>query len=103
MQTLLSLSLSNLHICHLNRKSGLRHSRISSWKLKKSPKGDFFNEFTSKVYKPGYKNFATLVHAGNTDGWGKAVTTLCNPGEGVLTEEWTYPSAMAVCFFFCSR
>jgi aromatic amino acid aminotransferase I len=21
--------------------------------------------------------------------------TLCNPGEGVLCEEWTYPSAMA--------
>ena len=63
----------------------------------------FFKEFTSKVYQPGYKNFATLVHAGNTDGWGKAVSTFCNPGEGVLTEEWTYPSAMAVCFFFSFR
>lgn len=52
-------------------------------------------EFSEKVYKPGYANFATLLHAGNTDGWSKVVTTLCNPGEGVLTSEWTYPSALA--------
>ncbi|KDR83779.1 hypothetical protein GALMADRAFT_110657 [Galerina marginata CBS 339.88] len=52
-------------------------------------------EFTAKVYQPGYANYATLLHAGNTDGWAKAVTTLCNPGEGVLTSEWTYPSALA--------
>lgn len=52
-------------------------------------------EFTTKVYQPGYKDFATLVHVGNTDGWNKAVGLLCNRGEGVLAEEWTYPSAMA--------
>jgi len=54
-----------------------------------------FTEFSTKVYQPGYKNFTTLINAGNTDGTGKAVMTLCNPGEGVLTAEWTYPSAMA--------
>ncbi|KAF9569073.1 PLP-dependent transferase [Agrocybe pediades] len=53
------------------------------------------NEFSSKVYRPAYANFTTILHAGNTDGWMKAVTTLCNPGEGVLTSEWTYPSALA--------
>lgn len=26
---------------------------------------------------------------------GRAMLTLCNPGEGVLTEDWTYPSALA--------
>ncbi|KAJ6599100.1 pyridoxal phosphate-dependent transferase [Mycena vulgaris] len=52
-------------------------------------------EFTDKVYKPGYENYTTLLHAGNTDGWSKVVTTLCNPGEGVLVSKWTYPSAMA--------
>ncbi|KAJ6613492.1 PLP-dependent transferase [Mycena sp. CBHHK59/15] len=34
----------------------------------------------------------TLLHAGNTDAWNKVVTTLCNPGEGVLVSKWTYPS-----------
>ncbi|KAJ7129722.1 PLP-dependent transferase [Mycena epipterygia] len=52
-------------------------------------------EFTEKVYNPGYENCTTLLHAGNTDAWSKVVTTLCNPGEGVLVSKWTYPSAMA--------
>ena len=70
------------------------------------------HEFSSKVYQPAYRNFATLVNIGNTDGlvkfsamcpqsprvyiprWSKAITTFCNPGEGVLVGEWTYPSAM---------
>lgn len=57
---------------------------------------EFLMEFTRRVYQPGYKNFTTLVHAGNTDGWSKAVMTLCNSGEGVITSEWTFPTAMAV-------
>lgn len=48
-------------------------------------------EFTDKVYNPGYENCTTLLHAGNTDAWNKVVTTLCNPGEGVLVSKWTYP------------
>ncbi|KAJ7368276.1 pyridoxal phosphate-dependent transferase [Mycena albidolilacea] len=52
-------------------------------------------EFSDKVYDPGYKNYQTLLHAGNTDGWSKVVITICNPGEGVLVSKWTYPSAMA--------
>ncbi|TFK43565.1 PLP-dependent transferase [Crucibulum laeve] len=52
-------------------------------------------EFTDKVYKPAYSNYATIVHTGNTDGWVKASMTLCNPGEGVLVSEWTYPSALS--------
>lgn len=47
------------------------------------------------MYQPNYADFATLVHTGNTDGWSRAVLTLCNPGELFLTEEWTYPSAVA--------
>lgn len=26
--------------------------------------------------------------------WSRIVTTLCDPGEIIITEEWTYPSAM---------
>lgn len=52
-------------------------------------------EFTCKIFKPAYSNFTTLINGGNTDGWSKIITALCNPGEGVLTSEWTYPSALA--------
>ncbi|KAI0082536.1 PLP-dependent transferase [Panus rudis PR-1116 ss-1] len=52
-------------------------------------------ELISKVYQPAYSNWAMLVDTGNTDGWARAVQTLCNPGEYFLTEEWTYPSALA--------
>ncbi|KAJ7068243.1 pyridoxal phosphate-dependent transferase [Mycena amicta] len=51
--------------------------------------------FSDKVYNPAYDNWATLLHAGNTDAWSKVVQTLCNPGEGVFVSKWTYPSAMA--------
>ncbi|TFK55669.1 PLP-dependent transferase [Heliocybe sulcata] len=59
------------------------------------PLQKFLQEFTAKVYQPAYSDFATLVQTGNTDGWNRAALTLCNPGECFLTEEWTYPSALA--------
>ncbi|OAX41341.1 PLP-dependent transferase [Rhizopogon vinicolor AM-OR11-026] len=55
----------------------------------------FLREFTSEVYRPAFEDWSVLIDTGNTDGWSRAVTTLCNPGEGVLCEEWTYPSALA--------
>ncbi|KAI5118981.1 hypothetical protein M0805_001120 [Coniferiporia weirii] len=60
-----------------------------------APLQTFIREFTKRVYQPQYADFATLVHAGNTDGWSRAVQMLCNPGECFVTEEWTYPSALA--------
>lgn len=54
----------------------------------------FLKEFVKKVYQPGYSDFTILPHAGNTDGWSRAMQTLCNTGEVFLTEEWTYPSAV---------
>ncbi|KZS93370.1 PLP-dependent transferase [Sistotremastrum niveocremeum HHB9708] len=59
------------------------------------PLQKFIQEFVTKVYQPAYSDFTTIVHVGNTDGWSRAVMTLCNPGDGILTEEWTYPSACA--------
>ncbi|EJU06677.1 PLP-dependent transferase [Dacryopinax primogenitus] len=55
----------------------------------------FINEFVQRVYRPINPLTTTLVHVGNTDGWAKAVLTLCNHGEGILVEEYTYPSAIA--------
>ncbi|KAG1753995.1 pyridoxal phosphate-dependent transferase [Suillus paluster] len=55
----------------------------------------FLKHFISEVYRPAFEDWTVLINTGNTDGWLRAVATLCNPGEGVLCEEWTYPSAMA--------
>lgn len=59
------------------------------------PLQKFLKEFATKVYKPGYEDFTTLIQTGNTDAWSRTVLTLCNAGEMILTEEWTYPSAVA--------
>jgi aromatic amino acid aminotransferase I len=52
-------------------------------------------EFVQRIHKPAYGNWAVLIHSGNTDGWVRAVMTLCDPGDTVLACEWTYPSVMA--------
>ncbi|THH28413.1 hypothetical protein EUX98_g5776 [Antrodiella citrinella] len=55
----------------------------------------FIKEFSTKVYSPAYSNWTNLIHTGNTDGLTRAFLTLLNPGDVLLTEEWTYPSALA--------
>ncbi|GAA5977010.1 hypothetical protein JCM10908_004820 [Rhodotorula pacifica] len=59
------------------------------------PLAQFIYDFTLRVYRPATSDFKTVINAGSTDAWGKIVTSLCNPGDGVLAEEWTYPSALA--------
>ncbi|BGP41633.1 hypothetical protein JCM10450v2_005696 [Rhodotorula kratochvilovae] len=59
------------------------------------PLAKFIHEFTDRVYQPGTADFRTVINAGSTDAWGKIATTLADPGDGVLCEEWTYPSALA--------
>jgi hypothetical protein len=56
----------------------------------------FIHDFTAKVYDPGYSNWEVLINAGSTDAWSKICTTLLERGDGILCEEWTYPSALAV-------
>ncbi|KAI0310919.1 PLP-dependent transferase [Amylostereum chailletii] len=51
--------------------------------------------FSARVFRPAREDFATLVHTGNTDGWGRIARVLCDPGDTILAEEWTYPSALA--------
>ena len=52
-------------------------------------------DFSARVYKPAYSNWDILVHTGNTDGWNRVARILVNPGDTILAEEWTYPSALA--------
>jgi aromatic amino acid aminotransferase I len=53
-------------------------------------------DFTTRVFQPGYADFEILLHSGNTDGWCKVVRLLCEPGDLILCEEHTYPSAQAL-------
>ncbi|KAG9094722.1 hypothetical protein FS749_011948 [Ceratobasidium sp. UAMH 11750] len=55
---------------------------------------EFVRNFTLKVFEPAYPDFQVLANSGNTDGWTKAAAILCQPGELILTEDWTYPVAI---------
>ncbi|KZV91707.1 PLP-dependent transferase [Exidia glandulosa HHB12029] len=57
---------------------------------------EFIRKFVERVYAPAYNNWTTLVDVGNTEGWSRCVLTFCNPGDVFLTDEWTYPSALAL-------
>ncbi|TFY60507.1 hypothetical protein EVG20_g7392 [Dentipellis fragilis] len=60
-----------------------------------APLQKFIQEFSEQVYHPAFSDCTTMLHTGNTDGWSKAVGTLCNRGDTIIAEEWTYPSAVA--------
>lgn len=55
----------------------------------------WLKEFTKKVFQPARHDFEVLVNSGNTDAWGKIMRLLCEPGELILCEEFTYPTAQA--------
>jgi aromatic amino acid aminotransferase I len=54
------------------------------------------HSFTQKVFQPAYSDFSILLNSGNTDGWCKVVRMLCEPGNLILVEEYTYPSSQAL-------
>ncbi|KAI0265959.1 PLP-dependent transferase [Gloeopeniophorella convolvens] len=55
----------------------------------------FLRAFTARVHAPRARGWTTLVHTGNTDGWGRVARVLLDAGDTLLVEEWTYPSALA--------
>ncbi|KAB5595415.1 Peptidyl-prolyl cis-trans isomerase-like 4 [Ceratobasidium theobromae] len=55
---------------------------------------EFVHDFTLQVFEPAYPNFHVLATSGNTDGWTKACTILCQHGEFILTEDWSFPGAL---------
>lgn len=57
---------------------------------------EWVRKYTLDVYQPAYSNFEILLHEGNTSAWTKVVRLLCEPGDMILCEEFTFPSAMAV-------
>lgn len=55
----------------------------------------FLVEFTKTVFQPPNPKTEIFIHAGSTDAWTKCLQNFCNPGEIIITEEWTYTSALA--------
>lgn len=54
------------------------------------------HSFTSSFYQPGYPEFEIILNSGNTEGWAKVVDLLLEPGDFVLVEEHTYPTAQSL-------
>lgn len=55
---------------------------------------NFLREWTTILSPPAYTDWEVLVDDGATDGWHKTLELLCNPGDPILVEAWTYPSAL---------
>ncbi|KAH6657578.1 aromatic aminotransferase Aro8 [Truncatella angustata] len=53
-------------------------------------------EFTQQIHRPAYKDYDVLLHPGNTNAWCKVVGLLCEKGDYILCESYTYPSAQAL-------
>ncbi|RDW63255.1 hypothetical protein BP6252_10800 [Coleophoma cylindrospora] len=66
--------------------SGLGDTSLREWA----------RSFTDTVFGPAYQDFEILLNSGNTDGWCKVVRLLCEPGDFVICEQHTYPSAQAL-------
>lgn len=47
------------------------------------------------MFKPAYEDFDILVNSGNTDAWSKVVGLLCEAGDSIICEEYSYPSAQS--------
>lgn len=59
------------------------------------PLQSFIHTFVAELYRPAYANFDTLICAGSTAAFQVICTTLAESGDGLLCEEYTYPSALA--------
>lgn len=56
----------------------------------------FLREWVKTIYEPATSDWQILLNNGNTDSWTKVVRLLCNPGDYILTEQFTFPSAQGV-------
>ena len=55
---------------------------------------DFIKEHTEMVHKVPYKDWDLVLTIGNTQAWDACIRTFCDPGDSILVEEYTFPSAM---------
>ncbi|KAJ7623290.1 pyridoxal phosphate-dependent transferase [Roridomyces roridus] len=52
-------------------------------------------EWVTRVHKPAYNDYKTLIDLGATCAWNSALTILLNPGEAFLTDRYAYNTALA--------
>ncbi|KAF8932479.1 pyridoxal phosphate-dependent transferase [Dissophora ornata] len=55
---------------------------------------EFCKEHVNRMHRPQYQDWDVVLSAGNTDAFSKAISMLCNRGDKILVEEWTYPTAL---------
>ncbi|KAF9927957.1 hypothetical protein FBU30_002745 [Linnemannia zychae] len=55
---------------------------------------DFCREHVRSMHRPQYQDWDVILSAGNTDAFSKSIALLCNRGDKILVEEWTYPTAL---------
>ncbi|KAF9959954.1 hypothetical protein BGZ70_008728 [Mortierella alpina] len=55
---------------------------------------EFCKEHVNRMHRPQYQDWDVILSAGNTDAFAKAVAMVCNRGDKILVEEWTYPTAL---------
>ncbi|KAG0210046.1 Aromatic/aminoadipate aminotransferase 1 [Mortierella sp. GBA30] len=55
---------------------------------------EFCKEHVNQMHRPQYQDWDVILSAGNTDAFAKAVSLVCNRGDKILVEEWTYPTAL---------
>ncbi|KAF3011470.1 hypothetical protein E8E14_005287 [Neopestalotiopsis sp. 37M] len=53
-------------------------------------------DFTRQIHRPAYRDYEVLLHPGNTNAWSKVVGLLCEKGDHILCESYTYPSSQAL-------
>lgn len=66
--------------------TGLQYSNVDGH----SQLLQFTREFTTRVNKPAYDEWSTIMTTGSGDGLNKAVDAILNPGDVILIEEFTF-------------
>lgn len=57
---------------------------------------EWIKQWTATIHRPAYADWEVLIHAGNTEAWKKVVDLLCDEGDSVLVEEYTFSTSQAV-------
>ncbi|GAA5915028.1 hypothetical protein JCM6882_006760 [Rhodosporidiobolus microsporus] len=60
-------------------------------------------DYVTHVHQPATSDWEILLHCGNTDGWNKVVRLLCDPGDLILCEEYTFASSISMWTSFGCR
>ncbi|GAA5843364.1 hypothetical protein JCM11251_002460 [Rhodosporidiobolus azoricus] len=63
----------------------------------------WIKDYVHYLHQPATSDWQILLHCGNTDGWNKIVRLLCEPGDLILCEEYTFASSISMWTSFGCR